>query len=524
MVYKVFLVEDEIVAREGIRDNVDWQSAGFEFCGEAPDGEMALPLIQKIQPDVLITDIKMPFMDGLQLCRIVRQRMPWVKIIILSGHDEFNYAQTAVKLGVLEYLLKPVGVQDLNEVLRKVARQLDQEGQEKESLQRLKSQAEDTLALRREKFLLKLVMGGVSPLEAIEESQRLDLDVVAPWYQIVLLKVILCGSGDQFDYHQFQEVKLLALDLVENHPDVFLLKKDLEELVLILKGDTPDHLQQETYFLTELIKNEVESKTNCSLLIGAGTPRARLGDIHQSLVEAMTLVQNSAQESRPVEANHTVDKAELLKLDKSKLEEFLKFGTEADFETFFTGYIEPLSETALESYLIKNYIFIDIVLTTARFVHQLGGVVDQVLPEIKHLETLLLNIKTMAQIEAETRKIFLSALAFRDGQITNQYGAMLLEAKDFIDSHFADPGLSLNDVANQVGLSSSHFSAVFSRESGETFKEYLTRARIEKAKELLKMTELKAFEVAYQVGYKDPHYFSAVFKRQTGLTPSEFRQ
>ncbi|MEW5959968.1 MAG: helix-turn-helix domain-containing protein, partial [Chloroflexota bacterium] len=462
--------------------------------------------------------------DGLQLCRIVRERMPWVKIIILSGHDEFNYAQAAVKLGVMEYLLKPVGVQDLHEVLHKVARQLDQERQEKESLQRLKDQAEDTLALRREKFLLKLVMGGTTAPEAIEESRRLDLDIIARWYQVILLRGELCDGADRFDYHQFQQVKQLVSNLLGNNPDVFLLRKDLDELVLILKGDTPEHLHQERYFLTELIKNEIESKTNCSLSVGAGAPRARLGNIHQSLAEAMAVVQNTGRESRQVEADHTADKAELLKLDKSALEEFLKFGTAEDFETFFAGYIQPLSQTALESYLIKNYIFIDIVLTTAKFVHQLGGVVDQVMPEINHVETLLLNIKTMTQIQAETRKIFLSALAFRDSQSANQYGAMILEAKDYIDGHFADPDLALNDVAGQVGLSPSHFSAVFSRETGETFKEYLTKTRIEKAKELLKMTGLKAFEIAYQVGYKDPHYFSVVFKRQTGLSPTEFRQ
>ena len=113
MDYKVFLVEDEIVTREGIRDNVDWASEGFEFCGEAPDGEMALPLIEKSKPDILITDIKMPFMDGLQLSKIVREQMPWVKIIILSGHDEFEYAQAAVKLGATEYLLKPISSGDL---------------------------------------------------------------------------------------------------------------------------------------------------------------------------------------------------------------------------------------------------------------------------------------------------------------------------------------------------------------------------------------------------------------------------
>ncbi len=119
--HKVFLVEDEIVAREGIRDNVDWHAVGFEFCGEAPDGELALPLIEATLPDVVITDIKMPFMDGLQLSRLVKERFPGTKIIILSGHDEFQYAQEAIKLGVTEYLLKPISVRELHDLFRRVA-------------------------------------------------------------------------------------------------------------------------------------------------------------------------------------------------------------------------------------------------------------------------------------------------------------------------------------------------------------------------------------------------------------------
>src|SRR5512136_1380225 len=158
MLHKVFLVEDEIVAREGIRDNVDWRLNGFEFCGEAPDGEIALPLLETAEPDVLITDIKMPFMDGLQLCKVVRERMPWVKIIILSGHDEFEYAQEAIKLGVTEYLLKPVGVQELHNVLHKVAALLDRERKEQEELQKLRDQIEDNLVVLRERLLLKLVV------------------------------------------------------------------------------------------------------------------------------------------------------------------------------------------------------------------------------------------------------------------------------------------------------------------------------------------------------------------------------
>src|SRR5512136_868674 len=189
MLHKVFLVEDEVVAREGIRDNVDWRLNGFEFCGEAPDGEIALPLLETAEPDVLITNIKMPFMDGLQLCKIVRERMPWVKIIILSGHDEFEYAQEAIKLGVTEYLLKPVTVQDLNNVLQRVAAQLEKDRKDQENLQKLKDQVNENRAVLRERLLLKLVVGAVSLAEAIEKSQPLGMDLVARYYLVVVFKV-----------------------------------------------------------------------------------------------------------------------------------------------------------------------------------------------------------------------------------------------------------------------------------------------------------------------------------------------
>ena len=127
---------------------MDWEATGFEFCGEAPDGEMALPLMEEFKPDVLITDIKTPFMNGLQLRKIVREHMPWVKIIILSGHNEFEYAQSAVKLGVTEYLLKPVSAQDLHQVLESLSATLDQEKQEREKLKSLQTKVEDNLVCK----------------------------------------------------------------------------------------------------------------------------------------------------------------------------------------------------------------------------------------------------------------------------------------------------------------------------------------------------------------------------------------
>ena len=253
--------------------------------------------LQTTKPDVLITDIKMPFMDGLQLCKIVRERMPWVKIVILSGHDEFEYAQQAIKLGVTEYLLKPVTVQDLHNVLQKIAAQLEQERKEQENLQKLQDQVEENRAALRERLLLKLVVGAVSSTEAIEKGQLLGLDLIARCYLVVILKTELADRSEQFDYDEYQQVQQIVSGLVENNPDVFLLKKDWEELVLMMKGNTPEYLEEERDLLLERIKREVK-RTRYQLTIGVGTPKKRIADIYQSFVEALVSIQNAANENK----------------------------------------------------------------------------------------------------------------------------------------------------------------------------------------------------------------------------------
>jgi len=525
MPYKVFLVEDEIVAREGIRDHINWQAAGLEFCGEAPDGEIALPLIRAIKPDILITDIRMPFVDGLELCRIVRGSMPWIKIIILSGYDEFSYAQEAIKLGVTEYLLKPIGARDLLKALKKVTIQIEQEKRRKESLRELEDQVKDSQALLREKFLLELVLRGTNAIEALETSRRLEIDIIARYYLLIFIKAVLGGgNARQFDYHAYQKTKSIILELVDNYPgDIIPLTKGLEETVLILKGKSSEQVKRDGYRLSELIKDEVEGRTQCLLTIGIGSPKERLEDISQSFFEALASTRDVVGEIRVNGSGSETDKVELPKFDRSAVEKYLKYGDRADFNQFFDTHIQQFGQTALHSHIFMNYIFIDAVLATANFIDDLGGDVNKIIPEIEPVERLLTRIQTIDQIYEQTRVILIGALDFRDSRASGQYAKMISRARDYINSHYTDPGISLSAVAEYVNLSPSHFSAVFSRETEETYKEYLTRVRIDKAKELLRTTALKIFEISNRIGYSDPHYFSSVFKKVTGLSPTEFR-
>jgi len=521
MAYKVFFVEDEIVTREGIRDNVDWIVNGFEYCGEASDGEIALPLLQTTRPDLLITDIKMPFMDGLQLCKIVRERMPWIKIIILSGHDEFHYAQEAIELGVTEYLLKPVTVQIIQHSLRKIAAQLDLERKEQKDLEQLHQQVADNVQVLRERLLLKLVVGAISSTDAIEEGLSLGLDLIAGCYLIVILKAEPGDRSEQFDYEEYRQVQEIIAGRIVNNPDIFLLKKDWQELVLVMKGSTSEYLEKERDLLLELIEQDVK-KTGYSLTIGTGAPQKRIAELYHSFVEALTVIHNASNAKKP-EANLALEKTELLQIDKAAVEKYLRSGVKNGFDEFFNGYIQPLGDFVFRSHLIKNYIVVDVFIVTAKLLKEWGGDINNVLPALNSIEAILTGIKTVEDLREQVENILVSALIFRDAQTQAQHSGLIRQAKDHIDQHYMEAELSLNEIATLTNLSSSHFSMVFAQETRQTFKDYLTEVRIQKAKELLRTTALRSSEISYHVGYNDPHYFSFIFKKKTGFSPSEFR-
>ncbi len=527
MSYKVFLVEDEIVAREGIRNKVNWGSAGFEFVGEAPDGEVALPLIENLQPDLLITDIKMPFMDGLQLSKIVRERMPWVKIVILSGHDEFNFAQSAVKLGVSEYLLKPITAVEIHQVLQRIAALLDQEQAEREKLKQLQNQIQDNLTLQRERLLFQLVVGGVSSTEAIEQCQQLGLNIIAPYYLVLLLKVKVTTAVSPLDYDDYQQVRALVADLARAYPGAFLTQKSAEELLLIMTGDDPERLRQDGAFLAQLIAQDVADMLPCTILAGIGSPQQRLTEISQSFAEALDQVsgvkgENGRKEGR--DDGNGRSPIEKLKLDQAAVEHFLRCGLAGEYDAFFTTHLLPISQAATQSDLVKHYLFVEVMVTTGQFISDLGGVAAEVIPEIQDMELLLAGLQTQAQMREALDRIFTQAIAFRTSQTAHERTRVIHQVKAFMDAHYANPDLLLNKVAASVNLSPSHFSVIFSQEMGESFKDYLTRIRMERAKELLRTTNLKCAEIAYQSGYNDPHYFSHVFHKHIGLPPQQFRQ
>ena len=223
---KVFLVEDEIVMREGIKKNIPWEREGFEFVGDASDGELAYPLIQKSKPDILITDIKMPFMDGIELSRLVKKDMPDIKIIFLTGYDEFAYAKEAISIGVAEYLLKPITSAQLIEVLHEVEASILEE--RKKSLPSDSSEEWEKTRAKRLGFFRKLTGGELSISQIYEEGEKFGIEFVAPSYNIALLQFFF-DTDMESETDIRERVEKTIQDIALEFPQVFAVEKNKED-------------------------------------------------------------------------------------------------------------------------------------------------------------------------------------------------------------------------------------------------------------------------------------------------------
>ncbi|WP_239619303.1 response regulator [Cohnella mopanensis] len=512
---KVMLVDDEIVIRENIRVCIDWEKEGFIYCGDAPDGEVALPLIEKWAPDILITDIKMPFMNGLELSSIVRQRLPDTKIIILSGHDEFSYARSALQIGVEEYCLKPVHSLDLIKLLHSVGDKIDHE-------RRLKERK----AYTREKLFGDLCGGLITTTEAIEAAASLSLNVISSRYAVLICDLRCSESAEYTDAASIMQAERIIDDKLSDTVSGWSFKRSRTEKVWIIHGDSASDLTATLDHIRHKLVPHLENELPCAVSFGVGSVQDRLQGIHLSFLEA--------EEDRNLHRLTKINQKELWNaagrsagttayLDRARFIEFLKIGTVSQLQEFVRDFAANLMEvdwkTSMYGYYLLNELMLE-SLQEAKKGFRSGEVSDSLVAELQG------EIRKVSSWEESCRFLadLLEQLWTWRADAANKYSDIIAKVKSFIQQQYVNDRLSLQDAAEHVRVSPSHLSKVFSQETDQTFIEYLTQTRIRKAMELLQATNDKSYEIAYQVGYNDAHYFSNLFKKMTGMTTREFRR
>ncbi|MDD6811148.1 MAG: response regulator [Lachnospiraceae bacterium] len=534
MTLKVFLVEDESVVREGLRDNIPWQQFGYRFVGEAGDGEMALPLIRKTRPDVLITDIKMPFMDGLTLSHIVGQEFPEMKIIIISGYDDFEYARQAIKEGVEQYLLKPITRRTLQKALTEVKEKIESEQEQKNYLNKFQDDMHEYEQFFLRNFFEKVFAGQLSIQEIYEEAQKNSLDINAPCYNLALVTVQEKknkGNAGGLCQKCYEEMMRFLLRFSGYY---LVFRWNVNTYGIMIKGE-PGNIAERTNCCLENIEQICKKyEVDLDWYAAAGRPVERfslLSECYRNLNHIFNyrffepsghiLTKDIISPLEAVSEEGALETVDTSKVNPELLKGFLTDGQQEEVSEFVSNFINGIKQ-ALQSKLFWDYLLLNVRFTALAYVESLGVTQEEFLRHINvdYAQKMEISAENMQRYMEE---ILTAAIEFRDKENANQGKKTLKKALAYIEENYMQESLSLNELADTMEVSPNYFSAMFSQEMQMTFVEYVTERRMEKAKKLLQETDMRASEIALAVGYKNPHYFSFVFKKTQGCTPREYR-
>jgi len=529
---KVFLVEDEVVVREGLRDTVPWERCGYTFVGSATDGEMALPEIRRLNPDVLITDIRMPFMDGLALSRQVRREMPHIKIIIISGYNNFDYARQAIQIGVEQYLLKPITKASIMEALAEMKIKIDKEQQQQNYYMQFRREAQEYEQFTYHRFFEKLVSGHLSVQEIYEEADNLHININSQAYNIVL-----------YSFQSNDNKASEALDKVQDELTQFLLmcqnfllfRWGFSTYAVLIKDNT-DMIGSSTQFCVDNICRRCENTCGeAGWYVSAGTPVERLSSVHtcfngvsrklsyQYLCPGQhVLTDESVAYLFPENEEQKLNSVDVSKTSIEVIQRFLKTGLREEVDDFASEYLDGFSTDALNSVLFSQYTALNFRFAAIAYVKELGIPVEELSDVLETLQSLN-QLCGRRAVKGYICALLAKSVELRESASSNQHHALVKRAVENIEQHYTDGGISLGEVAKALNINASYLSSVFSQKVGKTFTEYLTQKRMDKARELLRQTDKQFSEISFEIGYKDPHYFSFLFKKIQGCTPRDYR-
>ena len=541
---KIFLAEDEVVVRETIKRMIPWEELGFELVGEAADGEMALPLLIRQQPDLLITDIKMPFMDGLTLARLAKKEIPGLKVVILSGYDDFNYAKQAIGIGVEDYLLKPITKNALIERLSEIRSRYEHEKTQKEYYEKFQREMQAYEKNSSRDFFEALVDGSMDMKEVYKRAEKLGLDIVAEAYN-VLIFTMNCDEDFSGQRDEYSSWEAESLELLENffagHSSAMLFRSNIFSYGVLLKGQRETIEENTRACVDEIRKILSRQDGRREWFLAVGQSVERLSQIQKSYHTAsrafsqrylydenilyydeMETMEHPGGQAE-TEDNAYLQKVDVNALNPAILQKFLSNGLQEEAENFVKDYFYAIGQEPMESLVFRNYVILNVRFSVISFIKGLGCDTNE-MESADTEEVLAESGKNMESAIAYAKKMISQAIEIRDQNSGNKNRSILKTAVDFIDSHYMEEDISLNTVANVANVSANHFSALFSQNMGQTFIEYLTTLRMNKAKELLRCTGMRSSEIAGEIGYKDAHYFSYLFKKTQGMTPSDYRK
>lgn len=530
---KILIADDEILVRVGLKSALDWEENGFIVVGEAKNGKEALAMFEEHSPDILITDISMPFMNGLEVIKVLKEKKPSLKIIILTHYNDFNYAQEAVELGVVQYILKSQLIPDnLLKILKKISKEMDYSSNisDSDSIQK-----ENNVPIKksiRDLEIYKIITTG--KIESKEE-----------------LKIMLQDYGVQFSFSSFiVAYALMPLEFIENNrykDNLLYLNKVLENVCkqILIKGKfsvvtvikdnkilylinfNMDELENDEV-LAEIVKLMISVKKNIKkfldiqLSVGISSIGDCLTDIYRLYKEAKIAQEYNFFDNDKVfifSKEMELEKGNIPVFDSNRLKKYMIDKNKTELNQYLDNIFKQLFTTKNIEYVRR--IFIDLLNQAKLLYTQFNNESKQNISELDY--GVFDQLYNFDLVKKYIFDIYYDLFLCYQNQQVKQYSHIVKKSINYIAQNY-NKDISLSDAAEYVELSSSYLSFLFKKEKGINFSTFLTEFRIEKARELLVDSNKKMYEIAEQVGFDNPYYFSKLFKEITGMTCKEYRR
>ncbi|MCR5301282.1 MAG: response regulator [Lachnospiraceae bacterium] len=527
--YKVMLVDDEEEVREAIRKRINWEELGFTVAGTAENGEDALELAENCEPDVVMTDIQMPFMDGLTLLRRLKEKIPDIRSVIFSGYDDFEYAKEAIRLEAEEYILKPVDADELRSIFGRIKERLDEQRQTRRNVELLSKYYEESRPMMKEQLIIGLLEGRELQFDLERYQKDFDLQIESAFYCAGAFRVTPSHEGSEE-----LDKRLMAVSLKQLVSERFKEVLPVEAFVYLDTVCVLARLSSTSQYNTfvgemDRICKIAHRILGANISAGIGRVYGNAESIHTSFLEAkdafhhrMFVGENQAICINDVEpacsAEDYVSEKQIRHIMRQ-----IKVGTKESLEAEIRGFIEKLKKSDISLGQLQIF-YAEFIVELLRLSRGHG---------ISPSETGFGSINTNEELEGFSsmdefadRLTELSAILWEKISSGRLDSAKKLaeDAKQYIADHYSESGLSVDAICSYLGVGTSYFSSVFKKETGMSFITYLTDIRMNEAQRLLDTTDEKSYIIAGMVGYEEPNYFSYVFKKHFGISPSRYRK
>ena len=533
--YRVLLVDDEILVRDAIRKRIDWEGLGYELAGDCQNGKEAIEFVKEHPVDVVLTDICMPYVDGMELSHFLHDNYPEILIVIFSGFGEFEYAKKAIQYNVSEYLLKPVTAVELSEVLSNMRKKLESARKEEQKIRRLTKVSKEyqkNEQMIRSQAISSLVTCSKDMGECIRNLEGMGIFLDATDYRVAVLSIDLYSELHEQNLEQRQESALMAFvvynisdEIVSNYDAGIAYQESNNKTGILFKTNRPREFFGTVKKICGEIQEKVYETMKLEISIAVGPYVKKADELHFSYDRA-----NEALSYRyllggnlllDLESDAKFENDISLYIELTQLSEAVRKNQKREVERI----LKIIHDKIMESRVNKSRA----CLYMQQVIRTLSELVEKVHPDPRRIQEernqLLGKISEKKTFEKAFDVVECYANGARDYlkmENSSSGKRQAMEAVEYIKENYADPDLNLNGICAHLGISTSHFSSIFKEETGETFMEFLIRIRMEKAKELLEHTSLKNYEIAERVGFADPHYFGISFKKMTGKTPTEY--